>query len=252
MDVDSSSASWLLLLAQLPSTPSSTRVALWRRLRAIGATTMVNGAWVLPDTGPHADFFEQLREGIFRQGGTAFVLSIPGSPAEVNKTIVQRFRADRAREYDEFAERCAALLEEIGKETRAEKYTFAEMEESEQDLEKLARWLAKIQARDFFPDERRQQAAGTMARCRSALNGFSQAVYIAEGVQEVTDDGVTWAPAALESTETDAEPTVAPAARRRRGNSGIRPQTPRPRLDPARVNGERPARIWRRERFVSD
>ncbi len=49
-----------------------------------------------------------------------------------------------------------------------------------------------------------------MARCRSALNGFSQAVYIAEGVQEVTDDGVTWAPAALESTETDAEPTVAP------------------------------------------
>ena len=91
-----------------------------------------------------------------------------------------------------------------------------------------------------------------MARCRSAMNGFSQAVYIAEGVQEVTDDGATWAPAALESTETDAEPTVAPGQeapglfrdpyRRRRGR----------RLDPARVNGERPARIWRRERFVGD
>lgn len=90
-----------------------------------------------------------------------------------------------------------------------------------------------------------------MARCRSALNGFSQAVYIAEGVQEVTD-GVTCAPAALESTETDAEPTVTPGQearglfrdpyRRRRGR----------RLDPARVNGEWPAGIWRRERFVSD
>ncbi len=96
------------------------------------------------------------------------------------------------------------------------------MEENEQDLEKLALWLAKIQARDFFPDERRQQAAGMMARCRSAMNGFSQAVYIAEGVQEVTDDGATWAPAALESTEADAAPTVAPGARTRRGYSGIR------------------------------
>jgi hypothetical protein len=85
-------------------------------------------------------------------------LNIPGSPAEVKETIIQRFQADRAREYEEFTERCTALLEEIGKETRAEKYTFAEMEESEQDLDKLARWLAKIQARDFFPDERRQQA----------------------------------------------------------------------------------------------
>ena len=80
-----------------------------------------------------------MRDGITRQGGTAFVVTVPGGPAEVNEAIVERFRANRAREYDEFAERCAALLEEIGKETRAEKYTFAEMEKSEQDLEKLAR-----------------------------------------------------------------------------------------------------------------
>ena len=56
------------------------------------------------------------------------------------------------------------------------------MEESEQDLEKLTRWLAKIQARDFFPDDRSQQSAALMARCRSALDSFSQAVYAAEEV----------------------------------------------------------------------
>jgi len=190
MDTDSSSSGWLLFLAQLPSKPSSARVALWRRLRAIGATTMVNGAWVLPDTDTHTAFFEQLREVILGQGGTGFILNIPDSSPEVDETIVQRFRADRAREYDEFAERCTAFLDEIGKETGAGKYTFAEMEEGEQDLEKLARWLAKIHARDFFPDEHRQQSAAMMARCRSALDGFSQAVYIAEGVQEA-EDGVT-------------------------------------------------------------
>jgi hypothetical protein len=176
------------------------RVALWRRLRAVGATTMVNSAWLLPDTVQHAELFEQLRQDILRHHGTGFVFNIASPAPEVRDTIVRRFRADRAREYDEFAERCVALLDEIGKETRAEKYTFAEMEEGEQDLEKLARWLAEIHARDFFPDERRQQAATLMARCRSALNGFAQAVYIAEGVQEITD-GETWDSVLTEDTD---------------------------------------------------
>jgi hypothetical protein len=201
MDTQSSSSSWLLLLAQLPSTPSSARVALWRRLRAIGATTIVNSAWLLPSTTQHAEFFEQSQRNILKQGGTGLVLNVSGLSPEVNETIVQRFRADRAREYDEFVERCTAFLDEIEKETRAEKYTFAEMEESEQDLEKLMRWLAKIQARDFFPDERRQQAAVMMARCRSVLHGFGQAVYLAEGVQEVADD-----PAPLESPRAPMPP----------------------------------------------
>jgi ChrB-like protein len=184
MAADSLAQGWLLFLVQLPSKPSSARVALWRRLRAIGATTMVNGAWVLPDTAAHAALFGKMRERVLRQGGTAFVLSIPASPPELAAAIVRHFRADRAREYDEFAERCAAFLDEIGKEAGAGKYTFAEMEEGEQDLEKLARWLKKIQARDFFPDERRQQSFAMMARCRDALDGFSHAVYVAEGVQE--------------------------------------------------------------------
>ena len=50
MDMAHPPSGWLLLLVQLPSTPSSARVTLWRRLRSIGATTMVNSAWVLPQT----------------------------------------------------------------------------------------------------------------------------------------------------------------------------------------------------------
>lgn len=189
MDADDCASGWLLLLAQLPKSPSSARVALWRRLRAAGATTMINSAWVLPETPPHADLLGQLRDGVVRQGGTAFVLNVVVSSAEANETIMARFRADRAREYDEFAERCTALLDEIGRETGAGKYTFAEMEEDEQDLEKLARWLAKIQARDFFPDEREQQAAAMLVQCRSAVETFTQAVYAAEEVTGTNNRG---------------------------------------------------------------
>jgi hypothetical protein len=181
-DADGCPSSWLILLTQLPGSASSPRVALWRRLRAAGATTLVTSVWVLPETAPHAELLKHLRDGLFRQGGIGFVLTIPASAPDLNEAIVSRFRADRGREYDEFAERCAALLEEIGKEGKAGKYTFAELEESEQDLEKLARWLAKIQARDFFPDERGQEAAAMLARCQTAVVAFSQAVYVAENV----------------------------------------------------------------------
>ncbi len=141
---------------------------------------MINGAWVLPETEPHADFLGQLRDVVLQQGGTVFVLRVSVSSPEVHDTIIRRFQADRGREYDEFAERCTALLSELDKETRAGKHTFAEMEENEQDLEKLVRWLAKIQARDFFPDEQGSQSAGMLAQCRSAVEAFSQAVYAAE------------------------------------------------------------------------
>ena len=223
MGADGSSSGWLLLLAQLPSTPSSARVALWRRLRAIGATAVVNGTWVLPDTAPHAEFFEQLRGNILGQGGTAFVLVVPVSPPDVHEAIAGRFRADRGREYDEFAERCTALLDEIGREARAGKYTFAEMEESEQDLEKLTRWLAKIKARDFFPDERAQRSAELLVRCQRALEGFSQEVYAADGVQEPAD-GVTWSP---------------PPSRKQRAaaNRTARPTPQKPGGDPSRPRG---------------
>jgi hypothetical protein len=194
MDADSPPPTWLLLLAQLPSSPSSARVALWRRLRAAGATGMVTSAWVLPQTAPHTEFFGRLLETVRTQGGNGFVLTISMASPDVNQEITGRFRADRGREYDEFTEHCAAFLDQIAKETRAEKFIFAELEEGEQDLEKLTRWLPKIQARDFFPDERATQAEELLQRCRGALGGFSQQVYTAEGIQESADAGDEAAP----------------------------------------------------------
>jgi hypothetical protein len=183
MDAGTYPSSWLVLLAQLPSKPSSARVALWRRMRVAGATPVVNGAWMLPRTTVHENFFEQSCEDIVRRGGTGFVLRVSDPSPESNESFVRLFQSDRSREYGEFAERCAAFLNEINRESTAEKYTFAEMEEGEQDLKKLARWLAKIQTRDFFPNGRGDQSLALLAQCRRALRGFSQEVYKVEGVQ---------------------------------------------------------------------
>jgi hypothetical protein len=179
MATDRASSTWLLFLAQLPSSTSSARVALWRRLHAIGAVGILNGSWVLPHTAAHAQFLEQLQETVGKQGGRGFVFTVSESSQDTATMIMERFRADRGREYDEFAERCSAFLAEINKETSAGKFTFAELEEEEQDLEKLVRWLPKIQKRDFFPDERWPQSDEMLQRCRQALEDFSRAVYAA-------------------------------------------------------------------------
>jgi hypothetical protein len=172
---------WSLLLVQLPASPSSARVAAWRRLREAGATRLQNGAWILPDTEAHVAFFRQLLQTICDRGGTGFILTVSASP-DVDEAIVQSFRADRGGEYDEFEERCGALLTEISKETGTEKFTFAELEETEQELAKLTRWQRKIKSRDFFPDERWPRSVEMVDRCRSKLQQFARSVYEAEGV----------------------------------------------------------------------
>ncbi len=51
---------WLLFVSQLPASPSSLRVMVWRRMRASGALGLQNGVWVLPHRQEHERFLQQL------------------------------------------------------------------------------------------------------------------------------------------------------------------------------------------------
>lgn len=172
---------WMMLLAQLPAAPSSARVAVWRRLRAAGAAGLNTGAWALPASGDHAELLQQLAGAVRDRGGQASVFLARALPGE-DAAVIERFQADRAREYAEFEDRGQALLTEIDKERRLEKFTFAELEEIEDDLHKLTAWLAKIEARDFFPDGRRDGARKTLTACETAQSGFAEEVYAHEGL----------------------------------------------------------------------
>jgi len=172
---------WLLFMAQLPAEPSSARVAMWRRLKSAGATTLLTGTWVLPAGQGNAAMLGQLAETVRGQGGLAALFSGHQIDGVTSEEIVRRFRADRSREYDEFATRAGGLLAEIEKETRAQKFSFAELEEIEDDFEKLTAWLGKIDARDFFPNERHADATATLATCREATRAFAETTYDREG-----------------------------------------------------------------------
>ena len=179
---------WLLLLAQLPAAPSSARVALWRRLRAAGAASMQNGAWILPHSEEHMHLVTQLAGAVRSQGGSAALFTTAAVNQTEQEAVLTRFRSDRAREYDEFATRIEGVLAEIEKETQLQKFTFAELEEIESDLDKMTTWLGKIRARDFFPDERMKDATEKLETCGAALSVFAEEVYAYEGVSAPADD----------------------------------------------------------------
>lgn len=163
-------------------------MALWRRLRAAGAASVLNGAWVLPRSDKHTSLFAELADTVREHGGSATVFTTQNLSPNEQETILSRFRADRAAEYKEFAERAQAFLAEIERESQLGKFTFAELEEIEDDFNKLSAWLDKIRARDFFPDDQAQEATRTLAKGNEALRVFAEAVYRQEGVGPSSED----------------------------------------------------------------
>lgn len=173
---------WLLLLTQIPATASSARVALWRRLRAAGATSVEHGAWMLPASKAHQMLLNELAQTVQSQGGSASLFE--ATSVADDSEMMTRFATDRQREYQEFATRAQGLLDEVAKEIAAKKFTFAEMEEVEDDLKKLEIWLGKISARDFFAGTARTTAQEQLAACTRAVEGFAANVYAADGIMD--------------------------------------------------------------------
>lgn len=50
--------------------------------------------------------------------------------------------------------------------------TYAEVEESEADLDRLRKWLGRVRARDYFGAPGRAEAEAAVERCAAALAGF--------------------------------------------------------------------------------
>ena len=67
-----------------------------------------------------------------------------------HQQLIGEFNAARDAEYAEVLERLPAFRQELDLERARGRVTYAEVEESEADLERFRSWLAKIGARDYF------------------------------------------------------------------------------------------------------
>ncbi len=145
---------WLLCSYRLPREPSRLRLAIWRRVKRLGAVAMHDAVWVLPSDARTREDFEWLAEQIEERGGSVLLWQARSLGAAQDRLLVDRFRADADSRY-------AAVADAAGQLARAARRPRATPPVVEQALQRvrlLERDLRLERRRDFFAAPGRQSA----------------------------------------------------------------------------------------------
>jgi len=168
---------WLLLVYKVPTEPARKRTFIWRKLKSLGAIYLQQAVALLPSRTEVEQELEALAARIREFEGEVTLLRTR-SMSEVWETdVIQRFSQARDEEYREATDVARRLVDELERESAAGKFTFAELEENEEGLESLKRWLARVHERDFFDAPERPAAEEALEQLTTRLQDFAQHVY---------------------------------------------------------------------------
>jgi CRISPR/Cas system-associated endoribonuclease Cas2 len=167
---------WIAINYTLSREPSRVRVSLWRKLKKIGAVSIQQSMWILTLSDENGGLLNEIKNEVSQNGGEAFILTL-SADEDGEKIIIDEFNAARDEEYGELLEQCEDFFKEIDKEIARENFTFAEIEENEEELDKLKQWYKKITARDTFGSPLREKAESMLSKCAELLDGFCDKVY---------------------------------------------------------------------------
>ena len=169
--VDAGKTRWLILVYHLPREPSRHRVAVWRKLKALGALYLQDGVAALPEDAVTREQLEWLQLRILEAGGEATLWeALPNTVAE-GKDLVAAFReareegyrtviegAERIRRKEELGGEGTPLLEELAKneyEFRAERRRDYFRSPLRAEAAQALRAARRILKRDAAPADRK-------------------------------------------------------------------------------------------------
>ncbi len=173
-------ARWLLLFHQMPPKPAYLRVKTWRRLQAIGAVSLKNAVYVLPDSAEALEDLQWLRREIVESGGEATICEARLIDGVTDAEARALFVAARDADYAELVED-ARRLDAAAEDARAR-------------LSRLRRRFEDVRRIDFFGSEGREVADALLSEIEQKLGGEPMpAPNAVEGLKErvwVTRRGV--------------------------------------------------------------
>ncbi len=170
------SGQWLLVICRVPAKPSSARTAVWRAMRRLGALALQHAVCLLPRSETNRTACTHLAGRIEEYGGEASSLETSSPDEAWQAKIVARFNAARDEEYEEVVDETERFGEEIARERRKGKVTFAERQDEESNLERLRTYLAQVQTRDTFGAAGQVHAVAAVERCAQASRTCAQAM----------------------------------------------------------------------------
>jgi hypothetical protein len=147
---------WVLLAYRLPREPSTPRIAMWRKLKRLGAAQLLDGLVALPLDSRTREQLEWFADEVSDAGGEATIWVGELGSAAQERELAVRMREAVACEYRAVvadAERLRSLPP--GRRRRS--------------LARLRRELRRIRARDYFPPPERERAQQAVERLAVSL-----------------------------------------------------------------------------------
>ena len=142
---------FLALFITLSTKQSAGRMRVWRALRGLGAATLRDGVYLLPESEEHVTALEQVVAEVHNVDGTAEIYLISGRDDAQLQFLIGLF--DRREQY-------AVLLADVHQATPSDNKA----------LRRLHRDFLALSAIDFFPGEAKRQAAEALAQLEAKAN----------------------------------------------------------------------------------
>jgi hypothetical protein len=152
---------WVLLVYRLPREPSRHRVAVWRKLRDLGALYLQDGVAALPEDAVTREQLEWLQLRVREAGGKATLWeALPNTVAE-SRDLVEAFRAAREEGYREMIEGAERI--------RRKAALGADRASLREEVAKIEREFRAERRRDYFRSPLRTEAAQALRAARRML-----------------------------------------------------------------------------------
>jgi len=174
-------AHWIIVACRTPAEPSTARVSAWRALHRLGGLYLGPTVCLLPTRLADEAQLDRVRIRVEAAGGTFDILEIESFAPEAAINVEERYNAARAAEYGEIVERADGIIEELEREGRRAKFTFAEVEENEAGITKIRQWLRDVSVRDLFGCASRETAEAALRRAEARLAAFVEETIAREG-----------------------------------------------------------------------
>jgi hypothetical protein len=148
--------SWLVLIHQLPPKPAYLRVKVWRRLQALGAVSLKNSVYVLPNTDEAREDLEWVLREIQKEGGEGSLCEARLVDGLTDDEVRAQFLRAREEDYRTLASDIrkyahGSLSRSLSEEARSE---------TETALTRFRKRLSDIVHIDFFGAPGREAVAG--------------------------------------------------------------------------------------------
>jgi hypothetical protein len=172
------STSWLLLLFSLPTNRNTERVAVWRRLKKMGAVQIKTSTYLLPDEPAQYEQFQWLAQQIRDYGGDSTLVRAQEIEGLTKDKVIAMFNDARAKDYAELRK---SLQGFIGRRKKMNAKTTTG------ELQRLTRQFREIREVDFFDSARGHDVAMLLRRAEGRSTARQLAVLDAKRYH-----GKTW------------------------------------------------------------